>query len=1003
MSSNTSSQLILNLDITLRNVLLQPTIDNIRSCFSLIQQCHYRRLQEETNIQDDSLYIPSILLLRQFSRFQDPSIFDELLQQFISLFQLIPISTKKVLDDLLCIISIILTKRIMTTNDEVQQDLFIRFFRAFCLSIKTNSTFFYREFLGNFNQNLPIIGHYISCLLQFYEKINSLDYRLNILDTLWSIIYVNKNENENEYRVIIGQIIACFLPGILKTLTQDIGSIHQRLVQINLTLLSYIIRISAVRSSKHSNPIKNELRDLVVERNDQWLAIVDAHIAPILQRLTKNYVNHGSVSVRRALAIFMLTILSFCSTWLKISSNIALKSMLVLVSSIKDDQNEIILKRLLEKLFQLPIESISDLPSLPLSSESSILTYENEFIFEIFNSSTIKLSDHLLIECQTDLFQLLDQQQDISTYTDRRWRLQLFIGYYTFIHRHIDFLFDMNTFTDKLLRFIFQTLDFDIILRSHLNLLNGSSLPSKDYENFHQADYDSVYKHLKSDVHDEIQQIMKVFITSHSKFTDYLFEQINRKKITDENNQKIFYLLSILFEKNKFENIEGYQLLLSLLTDLICDDNNQKHSKRRKKRSHSIVEVPVSVRNLTIYYLLQCLRTLTSPNQTEYLIDYIPLLLLCHSSIFTIIHQTSFVCLLSFSGHLPSFLVTQSEYIIDTSLRKLQTSSYDGYLILIEFIRLGNTQVINLPIMTHVIEQLLLELSCLPSIECIELTFQFLNVFCQQVIDIVGIRKTKYSTNSLPSKSLIDFALELQQQSKPTNTSTDETDEEKKEEKYPWHQMLVSIVDVFQHFISHSNVHVRSYVLDAFPSLAQLLSTIDENLFLPLVHKIWPGLIHRFFDFDVNIRIRCLTTIECLCELCSDFIDRRIRQDILPLLIQQLEKNRLLSSTNALEYRYTKYLLANIGTILNAITMDIDSIEKIVLILLQYLQVDQLASIVYEQLNILTKKYSDIIWLTVTLHDQNEFRQGYFDQMKVYKPEPMLTIDPKWKLNLLTC
>jgi hypothetical protein len=361
MSSNTNSQLILDLDTTLRDVLKQPTIENIHLCFSLIRQCHSRRIEDEKIIEDDSLYIPAILLLRQFNRFQTPSTFDELLQEFISLFQLIPISTKKILDDFLCIISIILTKRIMTTNDEVQQNLFIRFFRTFCLSIKTNSTFFYKEFLGNFNQNLPIIGHYLSCLLQLYEKINTLDYRLDIIDTIWSLFSINnKNENENEYKLIIGQILACFLPGILKTFAQNIGSIHQRLIQSNLILLSYIIRISVNLSPKSFNDInsmKIELRDLIVERNEQWLSIVDVHIAPLLQRLTKDYINHESIYVRRALGILMLTILCYCSVWLKISVNIALKTMLVLISSIQEDQNElIILKILLEKLFKCKFE-----------------------------------------------------------------------------------------------------------------------------------------------------------------------------------------------------------------------------------------------------------------------------------------------------------------------------------------------------------------------------------------------------------------------------------------------------------------------------------------------------------------------------------------------------------------------------------------------------------------------------------------------------------------------
>ncbi|CAF4527062.1 unnamed protein product [Rotaria sp. Silwood1] len=1022
MSSNINSQLILDLDTTLRNVLQQPTIDNIHLCFSLIKKCHYRRFEDEKTIQDDNLYIPAILLLRQFNRFQNPSTFDKLLEEFILLFKLIPISTKKTLDDLLCIISIILTKRIMITNDEVQQDLFIRFFHAFCLSIKTNLNLFYKEFLGNFNQNLPIIGHYLSCLLQLYEKINTLDCRINIINTLWSLIYINKNDHENEYRLIIGQILACFLPGILKTLTQDIGTIHQRLVYANLILLSYIIRLSVNLSSKYKpdiNLMKDELRDIVVERNEQWLSIVDNHLAPILQRLTNDYVNHESLNVRQALANFMLTILCYCSVWLKISANIALKTMLVIVSSRKEDQNEIeILKVLLKKLFKLPIESLPIVSSQPLSSETSILTYETEFINEILNSSDIHLSDHLLIECQADLFQLLEQQQQqvssSSILTDRRWRLQLFIGYYTFIHSHIDFLFDMDAFTNKLFRFILNTLDFNTLIRSNINILNESSLSNtiNHTKNFDPNEYYSVYKYLKLDVHNEIEQIMKLFTSSHETFIIYLFEQINQKKIIDENNQKVFYLLSIIFDKNYFNNFEDYQLLLSLLSQVICDDDYRKQTKKRKK-NHSKKEEPISNRNLTIYFLLQCIRTLTHNDHVEYLIDYIPLLLLCHSSKYTIIHQTSLLCLTSISNDLSSFLVSQSEYIIDNSLKKLQTSSYDGYLILIEFIRLGNTKVINLPIMTHVIEQLLLELSCLPPLECIELTFQFLNVFCQQVLDIVDKKKLKSKLLSQQTKSLIDFTLNLQQQYAPVNSSNEEInnnnnneveeEEEKKPDEHPWHKMLVSIVDVFQHFISHSNNHIRSCVLDAFPSLAHLLSTIDENLFLPLVHKLWPGLIHRLYDIDFNIRIRCLTTIQCLCHICSDFVDRRIRQDILPILIQHLENNRLISSSNKLEYRYMKCLLTNIGSILNAITININDIEKIILILFQYLQVEELALNAYEQLILLTEKYSDIIWLKLILHDENEYRKGYFDKMKVYKPEPMLTIDPKWKSNLLVC
>jgi hypothetical protein len=57
----------------------------------------------------------------------------------------------------------------------------------------------------------------------------------------------------------------------------------------------------------------------------------------------------------------------------------------------------------------------------------------------------------------------------------------------------------------------------------------------------------------------------------------------------DENNQKIFYLLSIIFETTKFENIEEYQLLLSLLTCLICDDDNRKETRKRRSKKGTLL------------------------------------------------------------------------------------------------------------------------------------------------------------------------------------------------------------------------------------------------------------------------------------------------------------------------------------------------------------------------------------------------------------------------------
>jgi hypothetical protein len=138
----------------------------------------------------------------------------------------------------------------------------------------------------------------------------------------------------------------------------------------------------------------------------------------------------------------------------------------------------------------------------------------------------------------------------------------------------------METFTEKLFRFILNTLDFEILLRSNLHLLNGSSLPSNDLDQ-------NYYKHFETDVHEEMVQLIRLFTLSHSKFVDYLFEQIDTKKIIQENNQKIFYLLSILFEKRNFENLEEYQRILALLNQLISDENKQRKQTRKRKKDQA--------------------------------------------------------------------------------------------------------------------------------------------------------------------------------------------------------------------------------------------------------------------------------------------------------------------------------------------------------------------------------------------------------------------------------
>lgn len=225
---------------------------------------------------------------------------------------------------------------------------------------------------------------------------------------------------------------------------------------------------------------------------------------------------------------------------------------------------------------------------------SSLLPYEDQLIDEILHAN---VSNQLLIDCQTDLFQLLDQEHiSSSIFSDRQWRLQIFLGYYTFIHQQIDFLFNMETFTEKFLRFIFNHLDFQTLTRTNLHLLNETSIINDQPSMFNPMEYQSVYKHFNPDVHDQISDLMELFLRSHENFVEYLFEKINERKLIDETNEKIFYLLSICWKKKPMENLEDHQRILTFLNRLISEEKiNRKQRRKKPKNGLSNPSSPSSI------------------------------------------------------------------------------------------------------------------------------------------------------------------------------------------------------------------------------------------------------------------------------------------------------------------------------------------------------------------------------------------------------------------------
>ncbi|CAF1373426.1 unnamed protein product, partial [Didymodactylos carnosus] len=631
---------------------------------------------------------------------------------------------------------------IMITKDEGQQWLFVKFIKQFLLNIKQDKCLFYKQFLSNINEHLTMIGYYLSCLLTLYENTGTLDYRLDILETLWILVYIH----DNEYEIIVGQILSCFLPGLIKTLASVLfKQAHHRLIEASLIVFSYLIRIS-VRLSTQNSEIKNlksELIGIYVTRNEEWIRIVDNHIETVLKRLSHEYSLHESLNVQCALTTTMII------------------------------------------SHQLPIIICQ---TSSASDTYAFIKYQTLFREQILNSTeNVALSDHLFLQCQTDLFQLCLSRtaksgSNTATLNERRWRLQLFAGYYQFIHRQIKTLFDLDTFCQQFLEFVLDNLDFQLLIKDNLLLLNSTSI--KINMNMSNDEYYSVYKLIQPDVHNDIQRIFHIFLNAKqsnvSGFLLFFIEKLNETDNQDDK-MKFIYLLSIVIDtlNNNIEIEQHCQntimdQMITLLTTYMYDDDNRGRNKKARKSK----DYPISLRNLTIYLVLKCLLSVSNylKNDDEYhqfLIDYIPLLLICCSSKYTIVHQTAFRSLqmIAREQSIEQLLSNYCDYVIDIALKKLRTSSIDGYIILIEFSRIGRASVINQPIMTHVIEYILLELECLPSIDVIRMIFQFLSVFCQQVALCDNNHQETFvqpqqlvddQTND--KQTLVDFALDLGKQ-----------------------------------------------------------------------------------------------------------------------------------------------------------------------------------------------------------------------------------------------
>lgn len=101
--------------------------------------------------------------------------------------------------------------------------------------------------------------------------------------------------------------------------------------------------------------------------------------------------------------------------------------------------------------------------------------------------------------------------------------------------------------------------------------------------------------------------------------------------------------------------------------------------------------------------------------------------------------------------------------------------------------------------------------------------------------------------------------------------------------------VVARILDKCQHYASVRSIDQVLLVLEII-SQSILALECDQNLLLPIVHKVWEPLTWRFTDPDPRVCGRALGVMQILANQCGEFVTRKFLDDLWPSLQQKLAR-----------------------------------------------------------------------------------------------------------------
>ncbi|XP_075701999.1 TELO2-interacting protein 1 homolog isoform X2 [Rhinoderma darwinii] len=148
-----------------------------------------------------------------------------------------------------------------------------------------------------------------------------------------------------------------------------------------------------------------------------------------------------------------------------------------------------------------------------------------------------------------------------------------------------------------------------------------------------------------------------------------------------------------------------------------------------------------------------------------------------------------------------------------------------------------------------------------------------------------------------------------------------EEDNDNQKPSIPTHvQITKEVAEKCTHFLSHSDAQLRIQALDTLRlSLIPLHS--QEDILLPLAHKIWPCLVKRLLQDEPLVLLRAFQMLVSLAASCKDFMRQRVCKDALPAFLTSLRSQALVSChagpvySHTLGFKLQKAILDGSGTL----------------------------------------------------------------------------------------